>query len=160
MRGKLGLVLVSVAVGVLVGGAVSSWAAVEPQTISLLEVDTSYAGVGGYDTLGSAPPSVGQGVTFGGTVYRWAGTARGAAVGHVQAVCTVTSAREAVCEGLVTLPAGTLVLVGPANLSGGASDIPVVGGSGGYVGAEGYMHSAPIGGQNSNQSADVIHLVG
>jgi hypothetical protein len=129
------------------------------QTISLLEVDTSFAGTGGYSASGSAGPSPGQGITFAGTLYRWSKSKRGAAVGHVQAVCTVTSARgTAVCEGLISLPSGTIALLGAANPGGKATDIPVVGGTGAYAGADGYLHSVNIGGKDSTESADIIHL--
>ena len=130
-----------------------------PQTISLLEVDSSLTGTGGYDISATAGPAPGEGVTFAGTLYRWVGARRGAAVGHVQAVCTVTSRGGGViCEGLVSLPSGTIALLGPANPRGGPTDIPVVGGSGAYVGAQGYMRSVAIGGKNSTESADTIHL--
>lgn len=158
MRHRCGLLSIWLAVGVLAVGAAEASTTKRPQTISLLEVDTSFAGTGGYSVSSDVPPSPGQGITFGGTLYRWAGARRGAAVGHVQAVCTVTSVRGAVCEGLIGLPSGTLALLGPANLSGGPTDIPVVGGSGAYAAAQGYMRSQSIGGRNSSESADVIHL--
>jgi hypothetical protein len=130
-----------------------------PLTISLLEVDTSLAGTGGYTASTTEGPSAGQGITFAGTLYRWVGAKRGAAVGHVQAVCTVTSARGGViCEGLISLPSGTIALLGPGNPRGGPTEIPVVGGSGAYAGAQGYMRSVGIGGKNSTESADIIHL--
>jgi hypothetical protein len=37
-------------------------------------------------------------------------------------------------------------------------NIPVVGGTGTYVGAQGHMRSTNIGGENSNKSSLVIHL--
>lgn len=142
--------------GVVAAGAAAHAAA--RQTISLLEVDTSFAPIGGYNLSSDAPPAPGQGITFAGTLYRWAGTSRGAAAGHVQAVCTVSSPATAICEGLITLPSGTLALLGPANFNGGPGEVSVVGGSGAYVGAQGYMASRDLGGPNSNRSADVIHL--
>lgn len=154
-RAALGASILGVALACGLSGAGAS---MKPQTISLLEVDTGYAGVGGYDTSGNAAPAPGQGVAFSGTLYRWAGARRGAAAGHVQAVCTATPGGGGVCQGVISLASGTLALVGPTSLGGGPSNIPIVGGTGAYVGASGYMHSHDIGGPNSSESADVLHL--
>jgi hypothetical protein len=144
------------------GGGSSSSAALEPQTISVLEVDTAFAGTGGYDVASHAPPSAGQGITFSGSLYKWSGTKRGAAVGHIEVICTVTSSGEgALCNGVMLLPSGVLEVLGPTSLTGDApSNIAVVGGTGSYVGAQGYIRTANIGPRNGSESADVIHLTG
>jgi hypothetical protein len=154
------LLSVCVVWGALAVGAVAASAAAgAPRTISVLEVDTAYAGTGGYDPAGSAPPAAGQGVTFSGTLYRWSGNKRGGAVGHVTALCTVTAgAAVAICEGAILLPGGSIELAGLSNFGKSPSDVPVVGGTGAYVGAQGYMHSKDVGGANSSESADVIHI--
>ena len=159
MRGKRG-VSVCVVVGALAVGVVSASAAAKPQTISVLEVDTAFAGTGGYNAASNGPPSAGQGVTFSATVYTWAGAKRGKPIGHLQVLCTVTAGGSGLCNGVMVLPTGLLELLGPANLNGNsATDIPVVGGTGAYVGAQGYMHTKPIGTQNSGTSADTIHII-
>ena len=162
MRSVRGLLLVSVVMGVLVVGVIASSAAAKPQTLSFLEVDTAFTGIGGYNLSGSAPPTAGQGVTFSGTLYTWAGAKRGAVAGHVHAICTVTAGNPtvALCLGDISLPSGTIELLGPTNFGNAPGDVPVVGGTGAYVGARGYMHSANIGGGNSSRSSDVIHLLG
>jgi hypothetical protein len=130
-----------------------------PRTISLLEIDTSFAGLGGYDASSHTLPSTGQGITFGATLYRWAGRKRGAAAGHLQAVCTVTSTGGALCQGELSLPSGTLSLAGEASFTG-PSSLPIVGGTGAYAGASGVFDTRNIGGRRSNASSDVIHLSG
>jgi hypothetical protein len=156
-RGALWLCVLGVVVAC---GAAAAGASAKPQTISLLEVDTGYAGVGGYNITSNAAPAPGQGVTFSGRLFHWAGDKRGAAAGSVQAVCTVTPTGGGICQGVITLAAGTLALVGPTNLGAGPSNIPIVGGTGAYVGASGYMHSHDLGGPNSSESADVLHITG
>jgi hypothetical protein len=159
MRFKTGLLVVCVLAGALTSVGASS-GSVKPQTISLLEIDTSFAPTGGYSFTSHSPPGPGQGFAFAGTVYKWAGAKRGARFGHLAAICTVAAAPQALCNGVIFLPRGNLELLTPTNINSnsGPSDIAIVGGTGAYVGAQGYMHSTPIGGSNSNKSRVVIHL--
>ncbi len=164
LRGTRGLLLASVVVGALTVGVASSSAA-KPMTTSVLEVDTFYAGTGGFNLASSTvPPAPGQGITFSGIVYKWLGTKRGAPLGHVEGICTATSGANAMCSGAISLPAGSISLFGPASLdfshASGSSEVPIVGGTGAYVGARGYMRSTNIGAQNgpTSAAADVIHI--
>jgi hypothetical protein len=161
MRSKCGLLSVCAVVGVLMVGVVSSSAAVKPQTISLLEVDTTFGGTGGYNAASNAPPSPGQGITFSGTFYKWSGSKRGAAVGHLQVICTATFGPNALCNAVASLPSGSILLLGTASLSSNSvKSIAVVGGTGSYVGAQGYLTSKNLGGSNGGISADLIHITG
>src|SRR5579864_1858427 len=159
MRIKMGFALVCALVGALmsVGGSSGS---VKPQTIRLLEIDNSFAGIGGYSLNSNRPPGPGEGFAFGGIVYKWASAKRGAAVGHLAAMCTVVTKTVALCNGAIFLPGGKLELLTPSNLNNDTAptDIAIVGGTGAYVGAQGYMHSTTIGGPDSNKSSLVIHL--
>ena len=154
------------AVAVMAVGAGSLSAAPKPQTISLLEVDNSFVGLGGFSTTSNAPPSVGQGFVTTGVLYKWAGVKKGAPVGNVRALCTVTSVTITNnggsiwthCDVSLSLPAGTIEVSGPLNLAAAANNVPVVGGNGAYVGAQGVVTHRNIGSQDSNNSADVIHL--
>ena len=166
MSGKRhALVVVIAAAVVMVGAAVSS-AAPKPQTISLLEVDNSFVGTGGFPTTSNAPPAVGQGFVSTGVLYRWAGTKKGAAYGNIRVVCTVTSVNLTStggslwtsCDVSFFLPGGVIALSGPLNLTAASSSVPVVGGNGAYVGAQGVVNHRNIGGENSSTSADVIHI--
>jgi hypothetical protein len=158
MRMRMLLVLCS-ALALTVGVA-TSLAAVKPQTINLLEVDTSFTPIGGWDETSDAPPAIGQGFAFGGTLYKWAGARRGKAVGRIAAMCTVVTKTHFLCHGALFLPGGVLELLAPVSLEGNAPlNIPVVGGTGAYAGVQGVMRSTPIGGDDSNKSSLVIHLL-
>jgi hypothetical protein len=149
---------------VLLIGTASGAAAGRPRTISFLEVNTSFAGIGGFNPTGNAAPGVGQGFTFTSTLYKWAGTKKGAKLGHDQVVCTITSADtstgaiEAQCAATNFLPGGTIQLAGPTNFNSPVTNVAVVGGTGIYVGAQGAARIKNIGGENSSSSAYVIHL--
>jgi hypothetical protein len=153
------VVVLCAAVALTVGLGTSS-AAVKPQTIRVLEVDTSFVPTGGWSETSHVPPAVGQGFSFGGLLYKWAGTKRGTAFGRIAAMCTAVTKTQMLCNGALFLPGGVIELLTPVSLDNEAPvNIPVVGGSGAYVGAHGYMRTTDIGGQNSNKSSLVIHLL-
>jgi hypothetical protein len=167
MVGRRSSVVSIVAAGAAMAvGLSSSSAAPKPQTISLLEVDTSFVGIGGFSTTSNVPPAVGQGFVSTGLLYKWAGVKKGAPAGQVRVVCTVTSVKlsgqtgsvSTQCEVSFLLPGGVIQISGPLNLTAQTNTLPVVGGTGAYAGAEGVVGHRTIGGQNSNNSADVIRL--
>jgi len=170
MAGKrLALLAALAAIVVVSVGAVESSAAPKQQTISLLEMDTAFVGTGGWNSNGNAPPSIGQGFVSDGTYFKWAGNKRGAAVGHLQVLCTATTTVTFTqtsatgwfhCDATAFLPGGRIEASGPLSFSGNTNTLPVVGGTGKYVGAQGYVTTTNIGGSNSNTSADVIHITG
>jgi hypothetical protein len=166
MAGKSLMVMVVFAAAVVMVGAAASSAAPKPQTISLLEIDNPIVGTGGFPTGFNAPPSAGQGFIVTGVLYKWAGTKKGAPVGNIRAVCTVTSvnltntggAIWTHCDVALSLPSGVIEASGPLNIAGAANNVPVVGGNSTYVGAQGYVNHRNIGPQDSNNSSDVIHI--
>ena len=166
MSGKRRALVVVFAAAVVIFGATVSSAAPKPQTISLLEVDNSFVGTGGFPTSGNAAPAVGQGFVTTGVLYRWAGAKKGAAYGNIRVVCTVTSVNLTAAGGSIWtscdvsffLPGGVIALSGPLNLAAASDNVPVVGGNGAYVGAQGVVNHRNIGGENSNTAADVIHI--
>jgi hypothetical protein len=162
MRSKCGLLSVCVVSAVLAIGTASASASVTPQTIRVLEVDTGFAGTGGYNATSNAAPSAGQGITFSAILYKWAGSRKGAPVGHLQVVCTATLGPNALCNAVASLPSGSIEFLGTAPLSSGSSvkAIAVVGGTGSYVGAQGYLSTKAVGNSNGNTSADTIHITG
>jgi hypothetical protein len=154
------MLLVFCAALALTVGVATSSAAVKPQTIKLLEIDTSFTPTGGWNETSHAPPAIGQGFAFGGILHKWAGARRGKAVGRIAAMCTVVTKTHFLCHGALFLPGGVLELLAPVSLDGEAPlNIPVVGGTGAYVGAQGVMRSTSIGGGDSNKSSLVIHLL-
>jgi hypothetical protein len=113
----------------------------------------------------NAPPTVGQGFVTTGVLYNWVGVRKGAPIGNVRALCTVTNVTPTNIGGSIwthcdvaLVPAGRIEVSGPLNLTAAANNVPVVGGTGAYVGAQGVVTHRNIGSQNSNNSADVIHL--
>jgi len=155
-RRRVGLVAV-LAGGVLAAGATGAPAV--PQTTSVLEIDNALTGVGGFDPQGRTLPAPGQGISFSGALYRWAGSARGARIGSVQAICMRTTGPDAICSAVLSLTGGTLELLGPTNFASAApSDIAIVGGTGRYAGSSGWMHSVPVGGRSLARFADTLRL--
>ena len=145
-------------------GAGGGAAAGLPRTLSFLEVNTSFSGIGGFDFTSSAAPVVGQGFTFTSTLYKWAGTRKGAPLGHNQVVCIITSVDpstgsvESQCSATNFMPGGTIQFAGATNFDSPVTNVAVVGGTGIYAGAQGTARIKNIGGEDSPSSAWVIHL--
>jgi len=167
MSGKrLAMALVFAASVVIIGASPLS-AAPKPQTISLLEMDTAFVPTGGWNAASNEPPAIGQGFVTNGTYYKWAGSKRGAAVGHLQVVCTVTTPVAFTptgasgwfhCDATAFLPSGRIEASGALSFAAKANTLPIVGGTGSYVAAQGYVATTNIGGENSNTSADIFHI--
>jgi hypothetical protein len=159
-----GLVRIAVVIGLLTAVG-SAGGAVRPQRISLLEVEASFVGTGGFNTTGTVPPAPGQGFVISSDLYRWKGVSRGAHAGTLHAVCTFTDVNRAarvahtVCTGVASLPAGQILvsgIVGEAN----RFVLPIAGGTGAYTGAKGFVRIKNIGGEDSSTSADIFVITG
>ena len=115
---RLGLFTTFAIALVLSAGVASSSAIPKPQTLSFLEINTTFAGIGGFNPMSEAPPAAGQGLTFTSTLFKWAGTKKGAPLGHDQVVCTVTNVDvtaqsvQLQCSATVFLPGGGIQLAG------------------------------------------------
>ena len=137
--------------------------AAKPQTMNLLEVGTMFVGAGGFD--GTAPPKIGQGFVAGSDFYEWNGTKRGARIGNLNVSCVfVTESENAgsktVCTAVASLPGGRVTAAGLIP-DAQKFTIAIVGGTGRYVGAKGYVEvTNGIGGQNSNKSNDKFVITG
>jgi len=157
-RGGLGLLAAATVLGVLTASGPA--AAAKPQTLKVLEVDTSFVGTGGFNAHGNKPPAVGQGVVIAGSLYKLAGHNQGRRDGPIHVECTFTdSAGTSVCTAVLTLPAGKLVVSGltPGN-STTPYALPILGGGGPYAHAKGHIKINPIG--NSNKALDTIIVSG
>ncbi len=102
------------------------------------------------------PGSVFIGTSY---LYKWAGTKKGARIGTANIICTVVGSNSGQCAGTFSLPGGKITAAGYIEF-GGTDTVPITGGTGKYVGAKGTFSSRSLGGQDSNNSADVITLVG
>ena len=155
-----GLVLASLVLGVLAVAATPG-AAVKPQTISLLMVDKSIVDIGVVDP--NSQPKVGKQFVIESDFYKWNGSKRGAHVGTLQAFCTFTriagNGAWQVCTGAALLPGGQITVAGSV-LQGPLFDIAVVGGTGVYTGARGYVRIKSIGNGNTGKSAATIVITG
>ena len=161
---QFGLVMTLAIALVLSVGVASSSATPRPQTLTFLEVNTTFAGIGGYNAMSEGPPAAGQGITFTSTLFKWAGTKKGAPLGHDQVVCIVTNvdlASESVqlqCSATVFLPGGGIQLAGSSNFGNPVTNVAVVGGTGIYAGAQGTARITNIGGENSSSSSYVLRI--
>jgi hypothetical protein len=155
------LVLFGAAVVVLaaLSAAVASAAGTKSVTMQLVEKDTAFNFVDNPPKgTKKSPPSIGDLFAFTSTLS----TKSGKAVGHLDASCTVTSTGahgRSTCTGVFQLPGGQIVgvaLIPTENTT--AQDISIVGGTGAYVGASGYLHTVSRG-ANSPYSDDTLHLI-
>ncbi len=148
----------AVVLGVLAVAAASA-AAAKPQTINLLEVDTSFVAPG--DLVEGQPPKAGQVFVIGADFYKWNGARRGVHYGTLQVVCTLTRVTRnvawQVCAGAAMLPEGQIALEGVIKQSA-LFEFPVVGGTGAHAGARGYVRVKAIG--DGNKSADTFVITG
>jgi hypothetical protein len=161
------LVALAAAAAVAVVTASPASALTRPQVFSLLEVsgpDTNLGPGNGFESGGA--PTLGDRFAIQSTLYRWAGKTRGARVGRLEGLCTITkldiTAQSATtfCNATIYLPAGQILAM--ANLifsprSGPTFHVPIVGGAGRYAGARGFIKVTGLG--NSDNSNDEFHLL-
>ncbi len=98
-------------------------------------------------------------------LYKWAGTKRGALVGHDAGIGTFQRVGKHSQTSLFTvqlyLGGGAIFVEGMAKTIDGplALTLPILGGTGKYVGATGYVVVTPIGPSNGNNSNIEFHLL-
>jgi hypothetical protein len=138
-------------------GAVTASAAPRPQTLSLFERDISQVFSGA-----AAAPKVGDSFSSIGNYYKWSRSMEGHPFGRLHVKCTImaltASGGSAQCSATASFPDGAVTVVGPLNLVAQTNRLPIVGGTGKYLGARGYLVTTNIGGQHSNHAADVFHI--
>jgi hypothetical protein len=72
-------------------------------------------------------------------------------IGNAIYSCTFNFSQEAICEANFSLNGGTMVAMGPAQLTTSDFLLPVTGGTGRYAGAHGQMTSRPAGNKQNTQ---------
>ena len=113
---------------------------------------------------GNSAPSLGQGFIVLSDLYKWKGNARGAWAGTLNASCTFVFIApngfsfKAQCNATANLAGGKLSILG--QYYGSPSLIPIVGGTGAYTGAKGYVRLLNIGPEESSNSADTFVITG
>jgi hypothetical protein len=164
---RLGLALLGTLVIALSVAVASASPIDKPMNFALLEVDESDASTDlGFEF--NRLPKPGEGFAFKSGIYKWAGTKRGARIGHDMGVCTFVRVgqgeqftADAHCSAAIFLPGGAIELDGFIHLAEGPldSEVPVVGGTGKYSGVRGHVRIRNIGGEDSNNSAMEFHLL-
>ncbi|CAA9555278.1 MAG: hypothetical protein AVDCRST_MAG79-3037 [uncultured Thermoleophilia bacterium] len=133
-----------------------------PHVFSVLEVPGPDTEI---DPGSNEIPRVGQRFGFASTLYAWAGTKRGKRVGGLEGFCTwlrVNVAAEAGtvhCHAEWRLPGGRILGAGFLRFSASSGPsfvVPVIGGTGVYHNAKGFVRIRSIGA--SNRSVDEFHL--
>jgi hypothetical protein len=162
---RLGIVLA------LVGVAVAAWATSapatgSPQVFSLLAV-TSATGppINGFTF--QHHPKGGDSVQFQDTLYRWAGSKRGARAGRDHGLITFLVNNHAAGASVlatmqVYLEGGTILIEGMAHVPGSGPakfTLPIIGGTGSFANARGYMSAHDLGDGNQNKSTMEFHLL-
>jgi hypothetical protein len=133
-----------------------------PQVFSLLDVTETFQPLSG--SSGSQEPQAGDRFVFTDSLYKWAGRERGARVGRLEGLCTVTVGRpsfRAFCDTTAKLPAGQILSAGFLSIASGRFTLPVVGGTGAYANVRGFVKIRHVGPENEAQdkSNDEFHLV-
>jgi Dirigent-like protein len=165
---SVGLLSVVLA-ALLAAGAGSARALDKPQDFDLLDVSRNVTEpVGGFDF--NRAPVAGDRFAIEDDLYRWAGTKRGAHYGRVVGLGTFQSsfgadfshAATVLFQAEAFLPRGTVFVEGfGQNKPNGPSHftLPVIGGTGAYENARGWISVRNLGNGNSNKSNVHVHLI-
>lgn len=164
---QLGVLFVMVVVCAV---AVSSGVAIDkPQTFSLLDVSRQDSQpIGGF-TFNRAPRG-GDQFAVADDLYRWAGTKKGARAGSVEGVGFFVTgfgddfSHPAKVQFTVQahLQGGTVMMLGFASLDNDGPSrftLPVVGGTGIYANARGYVVVRDLGTGNEDKSNVDVHVM-
>jgi hypothetical protein len=164
MRSVLALVA---ALAAVLSFAVTSASGIErPQTFSLLEVGETDTALGGSE---NEAPKPGDAFASTSSLYKWAGTKRGARVGRDTVVCTFlkvtateqTFSADAHCTAGIFLPAGTILIEAFLHFTDGPGrfEVAVTGGTGAYANARGFVRIRDLGTGESGHSNLEFHLL-
>lgn len=159
MRKTLGLLVLPAAIVVVLAIAGSGTAVAKPQSFSLLGLPESFVPVSGFPE--GAAPEVGAVAIITERLHQWDGRKPGPRAGRTEILCTVTGrgghSSPAYCTAAYSLPAGRIVVAGFSRFPAGAGiTIPVVGGTGAYANARGYVRVRDLPGFKTNNE---FHLL-
>ena len=146
--------------------AASASAISRPQVFSLLAISAQNPQpINGFTF--QRDPQGGDAVQIQDSLYRWAGAKKGARAGRDHGLATfLTNDGNAGASILVTvqfyLQQGTILVDGIVRLPGNGPatfTLPIVGGTGDYDGARGYLSVRDLGNGNQNKSNMEFHLL-
>lgn len=166
---RYGILLVLV-VSLLAVWASSASAIKGAKTFSLLEVSTPNSDQPLGDFTFDRPPVGGDRIAFTNDLYKWAGTKRGARAGRDQVMITFITGfgsdfskkATALFTAQVYLQGGTIFVEGYGQINPNGplkARLPVVGGTGSYANARGYLNVRDIGNGNQNKTNLEFHLL-
>jgi hypothetical protein len=147
----------------------SSPALTAPRVFSLLDVpDQNIAPIGGFTF--DRPPVGGDQFAIQDTLYKWAGTKRGARTGRLRGFGTFQTGfgpkfqlhASVLFTVQAYLPGGSVLVQGFGEINPNGPSrftIPVVGGTGVYANARGYVKVRDLGDGNLNRSNVDVHLL-
>ena len=146
------------AVAGLVFGVLPASGVNQPRVISLLSVQEGGTLID-VDRSGGPGPTLGDEFIFTDGIYQWSGRKRGKRVGSTHGIATITSPTTAFFTGTTSLPGGQLQGAGYFRFTARVEKLAVLGGTGRYSGAGGEVTITKLGGENSDKSSFVVHLV-
>lgn len=146
MRTKVIALSVIAAAALVAGGVSPAFASARPQVFSLVDVSESEVPLDPGASFENDFPTPGARFAFTDGLYRWAGRRRGARVGRLEGLCTVTKVDRAAlaatmyCTATAFLPAGKILVAAHVRFSeeAGPFTVIILGGSGRYAGARGF----------------------
>ena len=114
-------------------------------------------------------PRPGDQFAFKSGLYKWAGTKRGARIGHDIGRCAFVRVAgneqhpslTAHCAASFSLPAGSIIAEVFLNLPEGPlhADVPVIGGTGAYANARGFINIRDLGTGESGHTSLTFHVL-
>ncbi len=166
---KYGIVLVLV-VSLVAAWGTSASAIGGPQTFSLLEVSPPDSEQPLGDFSFDRPPVGGDQFALANELYKWAGTKKGARVGRDQVLITFITGfgpdfsqkATALIVAQAYIPGGTILVQGYALLDPDGplkARLPIVGGTGAYANARGYLDVRDLGDGSTNKTNLEFHLM-
>ena len=155
---KLGSVLAALALALVATASASALS--RPEVISLLVLAPGESTSIPPFSEDAVPP-VGARVFFRNSLYKWAGTRRGERVGRLEGTCTITGhdkrSVSAYCTEEASLPAGQILAAGFIRFTeSGIFDLPVIGGTGRYGNARGWLRIKDL---PTGNTSFVFHLI-
>lgn len=136
-------------------GAPSARSDSTPQVLALLAVTGQQQGLNGFHF--QREPRAGDQIAETDNLYRWAGNKRGARVGRAEMIFTTKTDMNrngavALLVAQAFLPGGSLFVEGYARFGGAEapSSFPILGGTGAYATARGYLVTRPLGQARTN----------
>lgn len=162
MRKKLAVLAVPAALAAILIAISPTSAVTKPETLVLRGLPERFEPLQGFSADGL--PSTGAQAVFTEQLHQLKGRKVGARVGRTEGLCTVIGTWKnshrapAYCAVSLSLPDGKILVAGfgPFPVGPSGSTVPIVGGTGAYANARGYVKVRDLPGFKTNNE---IHLL-